>query len=250
MATKVEIGLGAAAILCFAGAADAFFGLGTAAYLIDLCLSNPDSAPQIAGSMPMPDGGHGLHVASFLSAGLLSTGLALCWEWISQLFGRGEAVRPEGRARRRLIASIIYVARFCENATPKDVAETFQAVTGEVLKRGEISMAVRYLRSSSAAPMERILAKVESDAERRRILSAVCSVWYCHGLDSERATRAIERIAAALGLKGNEINSALDATWTADASKILKDFDVIARRTVSRVTTGAQRITTRIRGVG
>ncbi|NND19740.1 MAG: hypothetical protein HKN98_14290, partial [Silicimonas sp.] len=107
-----------------------------------------------------------------------------------------------------------------------------------------------YMRSAKAAPLERILSRIPDEDEKRRILDAACRIWFRHGADSVNATRAMERVAAAMGLEGNDINTALDAPWSAEATRVLKNVGTLARRTVSRATTEAQRITTRIRGLG
>lgn len=251
MLTKMEIGCGAFALVCFAGAADAWLGTGGVDLLVDLCLGDPDAATPDIDPMPMPEGGaHGTHASLFLAAGLAALGLGLSSSEIGPYLRERQKSRPEGRARRRLIAAIIYVARSCQGAMPRDVAYAYQAVTGETLGKGEIARAVSYMRSAKAAPMERILSKVANDDEKRRILDAACRVWFNHGADSEQATRAMERIAAAMGLEGNDINAALDAPWKVEAGRVLKNVETLARRTVSRATTEAQRITTRIRGIG
>lgn len=250
MATKLEIGCAAFAVACFAGAADAWLGTGAVDLLVDLCLGDPDAVAPGMDPMPMPEGGHGTHASLFLAAGLAALGLGLSSGEFGPVLRERGLTRPEGRARRRLIAAIVFVARSCETAQPRDVAHVFHAVTGEVLAKGEVAKAVAYLRSERAAPMERILAKVADDAERRRILDAACRIWFRHGVDSARATRAMERVAECLGLEGNEVNATLDANWTREASKVLKNVETLARRTVSRATSEAQRITTRIRGLG
>lgn len=249
MATKVEIGCGVVALACFAGAADAWLGTGAVDLLVDLCLGDPMAPPPDVGPMPMPDGGHGTHASLFLAAGLAALGFGLSSGEIGTLLSARQLSRPEGTARRRLIAAIIYVAKSCEGAQPKDVAEAYFSVTGEVLPKGEISKAVQYMRSTRAASIERILGKAEDDEEKRHIVAAACGIWFRHGVDSERATRAMERVTAALGLEGNAINTALDAPWKIEATRVLKNVEGFARRTVSRATTEAQRITTRIRGV-
>ena len=123
-------------------------------------------------------------------------------------------------------------------------------VTGQRLEPAEVRKAISYMRSSRAAPVETILAKIKDEDEKRRILVACCEVWSSKGVDSEHATRAMERVAAAMGMHGNDINTALDASWSREANRVLKNVETLARRTVSRATTGAQRITTRIRGLG
>ena len=223
MATKVEIGFGALAVACFAGAANAWLGIG---------------------------GGEGTHATLFLAAGVASIGLGLSWGAVPRFLQGVSLGRPEGKGRRRLIAALVYVARCCKEARPLDVALVYREATGEELPNGEIARAANYLRSRRAAPIEKILGRIEDEDEKRRILAAVCQIWSLYGLDSEKATRAVERIAAALGLEGNDINAALDAPWTTEASRILKNVETLARRTVSRATTGAQRIRTRLRGIG
>ncbi|MBT8426175.1 MAG: hypothetical protein KJO67_14455 [Silicimonas sp.] len=250
MPTKVEIGCGAFALVCFAGAADAWMGTGAVDLLIDLCLGDPDAAVPDVDPMPMPDGGHGTHASLFLAGGLAALGLGLSSSEIGPMLHDRQASRPDGRARRRLIAAIIYVARACQGTVPRDIAHAYFAVTGETLERGEIARAVSYMRSAKAAPLERILSKIPDEDEKRRILDAACRIWFRHGADSVNATRAMERVAAAMGLEGNDINTALDAPWSAEATRVLKNVETLARKTVSRATTEAQRITTRIRGLG
>lgn len=250
MATKIEIGFGVFAAACFAGAVDAWLGTGAVDMLVDLCLSDPDAVPADMDPMPMSEGGHNTHASLFLAAGLASLGLGLSSGEIAPLLQQRRNARPEGQARRRLIAALVYVARTCRGATPRDVAEAYLAATGEEVDRREVGKAVGYLRSSRAAPIERILGKVTDDEEKRLILNAACRIWFRHGVDSEIATRTMERVTAALGLEGNDINAALDVPWSIDPAKFFKNVETIARRTVSRATTEAQRITTRIRGFG
>lgn len=223
MATKAEIGFGVVALACFAGAGNAWLGTGN---------------------------GQGTHATLFLAAGVAAIGLGLSWGEVPRFLQGTRLTSSDGKARRRLLAALVYVARCCKDARPADVAHVYLGVTGEELPQGEIAKAANYLRSRRAATIEKILGRIEDEDEKRRILAAVCEIWTRFGLDSEKATRSVERIAAALGLEGNDINAALDAPWTVEASRILKNVESLARRTVSRATTEAQRITTRLRGTG
>lgn len=251
MATKLEFGCGVFAAACFAGALDAWLGVGAVDMLVELFLGDPDAAASGGvDPVPMPSGGHSTHASLFLAAGLAALGLGLSSGELAPMLRERRITRPEGRARRRLLATLVYVARTCPGATPRDVAEVFHAVSGEAVDRREIGQAIGYLRSPRSASIERILGKVADEDEKRLILNAACRIWFRHGTESETATRAIERVAAALGLEGNDINAALDAPWTAEASRILRNVETLARRTVSRATTEAQRITTRLRGIG
>lgn len=250
MLTKVEIGCGALSLACFAAALDAWLGGGAVDFLVDLCLGDTSAVPPKIDGMPMPDGGHGTHASLFLAAGLAALGFGLTSSELGPMLGTSEIPRTEGRARRRLIAAIIYVARSCDTALPRHVAEAFREVTGEMLPKGEVAKAVEYMRSQRAASIERILGRVTDDDEKRRILAATSHIWIAHGADSERATRAIERIASAMSLEGNDINAALDANRIIDASLVMKNVEVFARKTLSRAATEAQRISTRIRGIG
>lgn len=246
MATKSEIGCGLFAVACFAGALDAWFDLGVvngfATWLKgNVGAGSPSSAPTASQST---------HASLFLAAGLAAAGLGLSQ---SDLLTRFRAPHLKGttdRTRRPLIAAIVYVARCCDGTMPRDVAAAYFDATGEVLDRGDISKAISYLRSRRGDPLARLLRRVDDDSEKRRILSAACGVWFTHGADSERATRAIERVAAGLGLEGNAINTALDTPRVLDASRVLRNVETFARRTVSRATTEARRISTRIRGTG
>lgn len=250
MVSKVELVSGGVALACFAGAADAWFGTGAVDFLVDLCLSDPNGALPGLDGMAMPGGGHSTHASLFLAGGLAAMGLGLSFSEFPSLFERRPATTPAGQARRRLTAAIVYVARACEGTTPKDVALAFRTATGVDLERGEVARALKSLRTSRGATLERILNKAVDDDEKRQIMSVACDVWFQHGVDSERAARAMERVAAALGLEGNDINSALDARWSIDPTLFLKSVESLARKTVSRVSTQAQRVTTRIRGVG
>lgn len=249
MATKAEIGFGTVAVMCFAGAADAWLGTGVLNAFVDLLVGEPDPFSAPAQPMYMPAAGQGTHATLFLSAGLAAIGLGLTWGEVPRFLHRASLARPKVNARRQLIAALVFVARCCKSARPQDVAQAYYATTGEELERGELAKAIRYFQSGRPASIEKILGKIDDD-EKRIILDAVCLIWCRHGVDSERATRAVERVAAAMGLEGNDINTVLDASWTNEASKILKNVETMARKTVSRATTEAQRITTRLRGIG
>lgn len=244
MATKVEIGFGTGALVCLAGAADAWLGIGAADGFSGLWTNPARDAVDATAQTETP----GTHVSLFLAAGLACLGIAVSSRHVRRFLKGRARSRPEGRARRRLIAALVFVARCCKETAPRDVSDAYHAVTGDVLDRGEIAKAVTYLRSGRAASIEKILARTEDEDEKRRILTAVCRIWSYHGMDSGRATKAMERIAAALGLTGDDINEALDEPRKFEASRVLKNVERLARRTVSRATTGAQRITTRILG--
>ena len=164
--------------------------------------------------------------------------------------GLGTKSSTEAKIRRRLIVAIVYVARMCGSTTPRDVAEAYRSVTGELPGSKEIARAAKYLRSGRGASIEKVMAGAESAGERRRILLAVSRLWFWHGVESQRATQAIERIATALGFEGDDMNAALDEATRRDSPSLIRDFDVVARRTIRRVSTGAQRISSRILGVG
>ena len=250
MATRVEIGCGLAALACFAGAADAWFGTGAFDALIDLCLSDPDAPAPVIEPMPMPGKGHNTHASLFLAAGLALAGIGLTSRDVGRLLHRQGERMEKGVDRRRLIAAVVFVARCCRGATPQDVAEAFYVATGGNLERGEIANATKYLRSERAASIETILSGTRDDETRRRIMAAVSHVWLGHGSDSRRATEAIERVSAALGLQGDEINAALDGSRMLDPAQLLSNVEAFARRTVSRATSSARRISTRIRNIG
>lgn len=249
MASKVEIVCILIALACYAGAADAWFGTGAVDLLVDLCLSDPESAVPAMETMPMNGSqAHGTHTSLFLAAGLAFLGLGLVSNEIVSIFRACVHSKLEGRAKRRLIASMVYVARSCKDATPQDVSEAYLAVSGDTLERGEIAKAVAYLRSASAPPIETVLSKAKGE-EKRRIVVSTSYIWSRHGMDSEPATRAIERITSAIGLEGDAVSSLLDPSWAAEAKRMLKGLDTLARRTVSNASCEFQRVTTRITGV-
>ena len=249
MASKVELGCTVSALACFAGAADAWFGTGAVDLLVDLCLSDPEATVPAMETMPMNGSQvHSTHTSLFLATGLAFLGLGLVSSEIASFFRPRVRSKLEGRAKRRLIASMVYVARSCKDATPQDVSEAYLAVSGETLERGELAKAVAYLRSPNAPPIETILAKAKGE-EKRRIVASASYIWSRHGMDSEPATRAIERITSAIGLEGDAVSSLLDPSWAAEATRVLKSVDTLARRTVSNATCEFQRVTTRIAGI-
>jgi hypothetical protein len=228
MTKPFAIGLGLLFLVCILVAANAWLG-------------TPGAASGASG---------GTIAVLFLALSLAAGGFAFASRDLSSGLGRRRITCPEGLERQRLITAIVYVARTCEGASPRDVAVTYRSFAGVELEKGEIANAVKFLRVSRGAPLDRLLSKVTESDEKQRILGAACQIWSCHGVESERATRAMERVAAALSLEGNDINAALDAASARDTSRLFKDIETIARRTVSRATTGAQRITTRLRGTG
>ena len=228
MTKPFAIGLGILSLICLLAAANAWLG----------------------GSAAEPGTGGGTHASLFLALSLAAGGFAFSSLDVASGFRRRRMTCPEGLERQRLVTTIVYVARTCEGASPRDVAAIYKSITGEELAKGEIAKAVKFLRVSRGAPLDRVLSRVTENDEKQRILRAACQVWFHYGVESERTTRAMERVAEALGLEGDDINAALDATWTTEATRLFRDIESIARRTVSRATTGAQRITTRLRGVG
>jgi hypothetical protein len=246
MATRVEIGCGVAALACFAGAVDAWLGTGALDALIGVGLGGASAT----GTEAAPATGHDTHASLFLAAALALVGLGFTSRDVASLLQREGGGPAHGVDRRRLIAALVFVARCCKGATPADVAEAFQAAMGETLERGEIANATKYLRSERAASIETILSGTRDDETRRRIMAAVSHVWLRHGSDSRRATEAIERVSTALGLQGDDINMALDGSRMLDPAQLLSNVEAFARRTVSRATSSARRISTRIRNNG
>ena len=238
--TKIlKISLGLAAIACLLAALDTLMGAGGAAYLTDI--TNVKEPTALSGE--------------YGAVTLFAT--ALAFAGFSLLIGRqadrtslGARSSGEAKVRRRLIVAIVYVARMCGSTTPRDVAEAYRSVTGEMPGSREIAQAAKYLRSGRGASIDKVMAGAETAGERRRILLAVSRLWFWHGVESQRATQAIERIATALGFEGDDMNAALDEAARRDSPSLIRDFDVVARRTIRRVSTGAQRISSRILGVG
>ncbi len=243
MARKLEIGFGALSLVCFAGAVDTALGTG----VIDLLLHVPGPPEVFAqhGVQSLADGGQRMQPLLFLSAGLAFAGIALFRGNIPGLPNPTTVAGAESRERRRLIAAIVYIARSCAGALPSDVAEAFRATTGRALEQGEIARAASYLKSSRTAALERILAGASGSEEKRRILAAASRVWVLRGMDSETATKALERVSTALGLEGDDVPAALDTHWTQNASRLLRDVETMARRTMSRATFEVIRITSR-----
>ena len=214
-------------------------GAGRVAYLADL--ANVKEPTALSGEYSA--------VALFATA-LAFAGISIFIGRRADLTGLGAKSSTEAKARRRLVVAIVYVARVCGSTTPRDVAEAYRSVTGELPGSREIVQAAKYLRSGRGASIDKVIAGAETYAERRQILLAVSRLWFWHGVESQRATRAIERVATALGFEGDDMNAALDEAARRDSPSLIRDFDVVARRTIRRVSTGAQRISSRILGVG
>ena len=239
MKKNLQISLGVAAVVCLLAALDTWMGAGGVTYLANL--ANVEEPTDLSGEQG---------AAIFFAAALILAGIGLILRRRANRTVLGAKSSSEAKVRRRLIVAIVYVARMCGSTTPRDVAEAYRSVTGELPGSKEIVRAAKYLRSGRGASVDKVMAGAEPARERRRILLAVSRLWFWHGVESQRATQAIERIATALGFEGDDMNAALDEAARRDSPSLIRDFDVVARRTIRRVSTGAQRISSRILGVG
>lgn len=211
---KGELATGALSGLSFLAALDAYVGTGTSSWLADICFSGGEPAPMIEG-MPVMEN-HSKHAAYFASAGLTFLAAALGWEYAEEKAAKLTAnIPPEGTARKRILASIIYVATAAECANKQVIEGNFEKVTGHTLAPGEAKDAFDYLMRENAPELDRILAGA-SEKERHALLRVVVMTWSAHGMDSENATLVTERIVALLGFDQDDICKTLDRLWLKD----------------------------------
>ncbi len=211
---KGELATGALSGLSFLAAFDAYVGTGTSSWLADICFSGGAPAPMIEG-MPVMEN-HSKHAAYFSSAGLTFLAAALGWEFGEEKVAKLTANTPlEGTARKRVLATIIYVTTASESANKQVIESAFEKVTGDTLGPREAKEAFDYLMRENAPDLHRILAGA-TPKESHALLRSVVMTWSAYGMDSENATLITERIVAILGFDQDDICKTLDRLWLKD----------------------------------
>lgn len=209
---KGEIVTGSLSGLSFLAAFDAYAGTGTSSWLADLCLSSGASAPMIEG-MPMED--HSSHAAYFTSAGLTFLAAALGWEYAETQAAKLTRSEPQGTARKRLLATIVYVVTAANCANRKVIDQAFHSATGYALGPTEAKEAYAFLMKEDAPDLHRILAGA-SRQEQKSLLHSLVLTWAAHGMDSEQSTKVTEHIVTLLGFDQDDICKTLDRLWLKD----------------------------------
>lgn len=230
---KGELATGALSGLSFIAALDAYIGTGTSSWLADICFSGGAPAPMLE-DMPVMEN-HNKHAAYFASAGLIFLAAALGWEFTTDQAAKLTAnAAPEGTARKRMLASIIYVTTAAKCANKQVVDGAFEKATGHSLGPNEAKDAYDYLMRANAPDLHRILAGA-TKKEGHALLRAVVMTWSEHGMDSENSTVVTERIAALLGFDQDDICKTLDRLWLKDQA------NMGAKATYKLTRTGVQK---------
>ena len=232
MGHKVEIGAGLAAILCFAGAADAWFATGAVDILLDLCLSDADTDPAALG-MPMSmvmerDVPQAL---AFAAGGFAFVALGLSRPYLSIGQETGPAQHITDRERKRLLATIAHIATASGRPEALAIARAYQSVTGHRPAPSDPAAACRHVLTRRSATLERILRGAKGDGEKRRLLMASVHIWSALGMDSRSATFRLEQVAETLGFGDEDIRMALDPSEAENGSVVTRLCDWVATAT-------------------
>ena len=188
---------------CFALAADAAMGLGTAQWLADLCLTEPAGGdmsdmemyqvtpgPFLAVSIAMAGIGMGILVTEDREAALGMT-------------------PPDTAEHASILSAIVMVAATSGKTTEQDIANVFQIVTGSTLEPKLAELAYQRFRATNPDTMDAYaLEPSENPLSRRRIMAAALLVGCVAHEPTARTMDLIETIAFSTGSTPDDVSAA------------------------------------------
>ena len=190
---------------CFCLAADAAMGLGTAQWLVDLCLTE---APGEMGDMEMAEATPGPFLA--MSVALAGVGMAvLVTEDREAALGLTE---PDTSEHAAILSAIVLVAATTGKMTEQDIANVFEIVTGSDL---EPDLAALAFQRFQAIDRDRLstyaIAPTDSSLARRRIIAAALMVGCVANDPTPESTELIEGLAFSTGATPDDVTAAKQA---------------------------------------
>ena len=187
---------------CFCLAADAAMGLGTAQWLVDLCLTE---APGDMGNMEMATATPGPFLA--MSIALAGIGMAiLMTEDREAALG---LTPPDTAEHAGILSAIVLIAASTGKTTEQDIANIFKIVTGATLEPDLAALA--YQRFKALDPENLSTYAIEpsdNPLARRRILAAALLVGCVANEPTPESNDLIEGLAFSTGSTPEDVSAA------------------------------------------
>ena len=195
---------------CFCLAADAAVGLGTAQWLVDLCLTE---APGQMGDMEMAEATPGPFLAMSVAFASIGIGVLVTEDREAAL----GLTQPDPSEHAAILSAIVLVAATTGKMTEQDIANVFEIVTGSEL---EPDLAALAFQRFQAIDRDRLttyaIAPSDNSLARRRIMAAALMVGCVANDPTPESTALIESLAFSTGATPEDVSAARQAlqTWS------------------------------------
>ena len=190
---------------CFCLAADAAMGLGTAQWLVDLCLTETGDD---MGDMEMAEATPGPFLALSIACAGVGMGILFTEDREAAL----GLTPPDTAEHAGILSAIVMVAASTGKTTEQDIANVFQIVTGSPLEPDLAALA--YQRFKSIDPDHLSTYAIEpsdNPLARRRIMAAALMVGCVANEPTEQTTELIEGLAFSTGATPEDVTAARTA---------------------------------------
>ena len=190
---------------CFCLAADAAVGLGTAQWLVDLCLTE---APGQMGDMEMAEATPGPFLAMSVAFASIGIGVLVTEDREAAL----GLTQPDPSEHAAILSAIVLVAATTGKMTEQDIANVFEIVTGSEL---EPDLAALAFQRFQAIDRDRLttyaIAPSDNSLARRRIMAAALMVGCVANDPTPESTALIESLAFSTGATPEDVSAARQA---------------------------------------
>ena len=190
----------------FAAALDAQLGAGAVEWLIDICLSNPETS-MAAPTMPMK---HGEHVPLYagIGSGLASVAFIAGWWQCRGIDSSGQATTREGELA--LIAALAVLANATRGCGPEEIQSSHAKVSQRDLGLEQAVIALDYFTPEALIDDINLFGELSNPNDRRMVICGAIEfarlVPGCNDLDE-----TLVAIAGAMRMSGAEIEEHWDA---------------------------------------
>lgn len=188
---------------CFCLAADAAVGLGTAQWLVDLCLTEAPGSGM--GDMEMAEATPGPFLAMSIALAGLGMGILFTEDREAAL----GLTPPDTAEHAGILSAIVLVAASTGKTTQQDIANVFEIVTGASL---EPDLAALAFQRFKALDRDRLttysIEPSDNPLARRRIMAAALLVGCVANDPTEQTTELIEGLAFSTGSTAEDVAAA------------------------------------------
>ena len=191
---------------CFCLAADAAMGLGTAQWLIDICLTEAPGGDM--GDMEMAQATPGPFLAMSIALAGIGMGILFTEDREASL----GLTPPDTAEHAGILSAIVLVAASTGKTTEQDIANIFKIVTGTTLEPDLAALAFERFKAINPDHLATYaIEPSDNPLARRRIMAAALLVGCVANEPTEQTTDLIEGLAFSTGSTPDDVAAARTA---------------------------------------